>query len=183
MVGRCPENWDRPRLVHVLLVPARKRYRPCHARRPLPLSPPVARAGRAGEGRQVARRPAGAAGRGGAAVGGLARGPPPRRAADSLRRRTARLGQTRRDRRGHPRQPGGDHLRRDGLGQVDPVAEDLPGTGPRDRRPDRPHAAAADRRPQRRRADRRGAGLAAGPRRGLQGPLRRRHSRRRPTSS
>ena len=32
------------------------------------------------------------------------------------------------------REPGGGRLRRDGLGQVDPVAEDLPGAGPRRRR-------------------------------------------------
>ena len=122
---------------------------------------------------EVARWPADAAGRRGAAVGGLARGAPPRRAADSLRRRSARLGQTRRDRPRHPRPPGGDHLRRDGLGQVDPVAENLPGVGPRHRRPDRPHAAPPHCRPQRGGADRRGVGLAVGPRRGLQGPLRR----------
>ena len=42
-----------------------------------------------------------------------------------------------------------------------------------DRRPDRPHAAPPHCRPQRGGADRRGTGLAAGPRRGLQGPLRR----------
>ena len=56
-----------------------------------------------------------------------------------------------------PRPPGGDRRRRDRLGQDDAAAQDLPGNGTRRRRADRPHPAAADRRPQRRRADRRGA--------------------------
>ena len=53
------------------------------------------------------------------------------------------------DRRGDSRSPGGDRLRRDRLRQVDATAQDLPGNGPRRCRPDRPHAAAADCRPQR----------------------------------
>ena len=83
----------------------------------------------------------------------------------------------------HPRPPGGRRLRRDGLGQVDPVAENLPGAGPRDRRADRPHATPPHRRPQRGGPHRRGTGLALGPRRGLQGPLRRGPLAARPTSS
>ncbi len=79
--------------------PARKGDRPCHACRPLPFSRRTACAGRAAEGRDFVRRPAGAAGRRGAAIGGLARSPPPRRAADPLRRRSARLRPARRDRR------------------------------------------------------------------------------------
>ena len=65
----------------------------------------------------------------------------------------------RRDRRGDPRPPGRRRRRRDRLGQDDPAAEDLPRARPRRRDgADRPHPAPPDRRADRRRADRRGAG-------------------------
>ena len=56
---------------------------------------------------------------------------------------------------GHPRSPGRDRGRGDRLGQDHPAAQDLPGARPP---VDRPHPAAADRGPDGRRADRRGAG-------------------------
>ena len=90
----------------------------------------------------------------------------------------------RRDRRAIPRHPGGDRLRRDGLGQDDPVAEDLPGARPRRRRPDRPHPAAAHRgaRPTATRIAEE-LNTRAGARRRLQDPLHRPRQRRQPTSS
>ena len=62
-----------------------------------------------------------------------------------------------RDRRGHPRQPGGHRRGRDRLGQDHAAAEDLPGAWPRRHRPDRAYPAPADRGAHRGRADRRGA--------------------------
>ena len=75
----------------------------------------------------------------------------------------ADLGPAGGNRRRHPRPPGSDRLRRNRLAarstQLPKICLD---TGPRRRRADRPHAAAAHRRPQRGRADRRGTRLAAG---------------------
>ena len=111
------------------------------------------------------------AGKGLAAVGRPLRGPAESGPETDLRPGPADLGPAGGHRRGHSRPPGGDRLRRDRLGQVDPVAEDLPGDGPRRRRPDRPYPAATHRRAERGRTDRRRNRLAPGPRRGLQGPL------------
>ena len=94
-----------------------------------------------------------------------------KRSRNFLRPGPADLGPAGGNRRGHSRPPGGDRMRRDRLGQVDAVAEDLSGDGPRRRRSDRPYPAATHRRAERGRTDRRGNRLAAGPRRGLQGPL------------
>ncbi|CAJ3911325.1 Uncharacterised protein [Burkholderia pseudomallei] len=99
------------------------------------------------------------------------------RSADHVCRKPARVGQARRDRARDRRSPGRDRLRRDGLGQDHPVAEDLPGARPRPRRgrrgPDRPHAAAPARGVVDGPPDRRGARHAV--RRGgrLQGALHR----------
>ena len=66
-------------------------------------------------------------------------------------------------RRGDPRAPGRHRLRRDGLGQDDAAAEDLPRRRPRRARADRPHAAAPHRRARgRRRASRRSSARALG---------------------
>ena len=70
---------------------------------------------------------------------------------------TAGRAARRRDRRGDPRAPGGHRLRRDGLGQDDAAAQDLPRGRARRARPDRPHAAAAHRRARGRGAHRPGA--------------------------
>ena len=107
-----------------------------------------------------------------------ARRPPRGHAADQLSRRAAGQPAQGRDRRGHPRPPGGDHRGGDRLGQDDPDTQDLPGARPRQRRPDRPHPAAAAGRPDGRRTDRRGARQPAGRGGRLPGPVHRRVRRR-----
>ena len=155
--------------------PTRSANLPGDARRPAAAaqSPAGDRGGRA-RGR-ASGATAGPAGKGVAAVRRSLRGPAEGGAESDVRPGPADLGPAGRHRRGHPRPPGGDRLRRDGLGQIDPVAQDLPGDGPRRRRPDRPYPAATHRRAERGCADRRGNRLAPGPRRGLQGPLLRSH--------
>ena len=106
---------------------------------------------RAGPGAAAARRPAGDPLPGGTA-GEPAEGRDPRR---------------------RPRPSGRDRGRRDRLRQDHPAAQDLPGTGPRHPRDDRSYPAPAPGRPQRGRADRRGAGHPGGPGGRLYRPVRR----------
>ncbi|KAF1858564.1 hypothetical protein Lal_00015083, partial [Lupinus albus] len=87
--------------------------------------------------------------------------------------RPPRLRPPRGNRAGADAQPGRDRVRRNRLGQDDAAAEDLPGTGPRRKGHDRPHAAAPHRRVVDGEAHRARTGFAAGRARGLQGPLQR----------
>ncbi len=86
--------------------------------------------------------------------------------------RAARRG----DRARHPRAPGGDRVRRDGLRQDHAAAQDLPRGRARRTRPDRPHAAAAHRRARGGHAHRARDGRERGRVRRLQGPLHRPHA-------
>ncbi len=123
--------------------------------------------------RQAAARP----GRAGAADR-PARGQCPH---DHVPRAAAGVAASRRDRRGHPRPPGRDRGRRDGLGEDDPAAQDLHGAGSGRAGDDRPHPAPAAGGPHGGRPHRRGAGRRAWwghrVRRALHRPGRRRHAR------
>ncbi len=101
-----------------------------------------------------------------------------RQARDHVSEPTSRLAASGGHRAGHPREPSGDRRGGDGVGQDDPVAQDLPGAGAgeiqeRTRRPDRAHPTETDRRARRGHPDRRRTRLRAGRPRRLSGALHR----------
>ena len=118
--------------------------------------------GRTGSGHQPVRRPSSRAA--------------DASAADFLRRITADSCPPPGDRRRHRGPFGGHRLRRNGVGQVDPTAQNLPRNGTRRGRHDRPHATPAARRADDRHAMAEEIGSPLGQRRRLQNPLHRPHA-------